>query len=179
MLLLLIGAVGLLGVLALGAALGRRTGLLPAALRGIRPNVAGLRTATVYLGVLAAGVVVTMAVAYLLGKLGGRSGILDREQSIHDWVADKQIDAVSDVFDVLTGIGNTWVDFWAAVSLGAVLGAWHRRLRPLLLLVLVVPVEFYLQKWIKTVIHTPKPDPATVVGPVGSYFSGGSARVLL
>jgi hypothetical protein len=178
-LLLGIGVVGLLAVVALAVALGRRAGLLPSDVRRIRASVAGMRSTATYAVVVAVGVAVTMLVVYLIGRLGGRPAVLAREHDIHGWVADHRIDAVSDVFNVVTGIGNTWLDVWVAVALGVAITAWQRRLRPLLLLVLVVPAEFYLQLWVKHVIHTPKPDPATVVGPVGSYFSGGTARVLL
>jgi membrane-associated phospholipid phosphatase len=131
-----------------------------------------------YAALVLLGLVVSLALVYVIGKIGQLHAVRVREHSVHRWVQHHRTHGLTPVLNQVTKIGTTWPDVWAGLALAAVALVVNRRFRFPLLLALAVPVEVLLQKQFHHFVTIPKPLQSTVVGPVGGFPSGGTARVL-
>jgi membrane-associated phospholipid phosphatase len=146
----------------------------------LRPSPSSLLPLLRYVVIVAVGVAVSFGIICLLGKVADIHGLRTAEHHAHKWVADRRAHDLTSFSSNATAIGDIWVSFWEAVALGVLIAVFQRRLRPLILLVLAVPVEVRLQQQFKKVVDLPpKPDPSISIGPHGGFPSGGTARILI
>lgn len=124
--------------------------------------------------VYAAGLAVTGAVCWLLGKLAGAL------QGAVDWPVFRSAQAghvgwLVRINDVLTLMGNRAEIKTVAIAAGVLLAVWYKRRWwvPVVALFVVFSVEHYLQQFLGLTVHRGHP-PTTL----GTWPSGGCARLV-
>jgi membrane-associated phospholipid phosphatase len=128
--------------------------------------------------VLVGGVALLVLVVWTLGLLAKSGPVARVDRSLYDSVVSHRTGWATTVMNQFTGIGSYAATGVVSVVAGVGLALWRRQALPLLLLA-TVPAERYLQQWIASLVHSPRPPAALSLGPAGTFPSGGSARVLL
>jgi|GEM_PF-2210331 len=153
----------------------------PALRAGVAARVAELRPLGAWVEIMLAGVGLTLAVCWPVGRLIARTQHLV-DEPVYRWVSravathpDHLVTHWVRVMQLATQMGNKH-QVWAVCAVSAVVlavayrGAWWV---PVLAIAAVIGIEHYLQIALADVVHRGHPPTS-----LGTYPSGGTARVL-